>query len=278
MQRHRFGRLTVLSGLGIAAIAMLCATSARRPYAPQEARASGEAATPPATVLVELFTSEGCSSCPPAEEELSRLEAEQPVAGARIVAVGFHVDYWNDLGWADPFSSIAWSDRQRAYDGSRDGRVYTPQAIVQGARDCVGSDDGALRSLVRQAAATPGARVSVAMSPVASEAARLRVAINVAGLPPSTAGDAAEVRAILVERGLVVDVPRGENSGRRLRHAPVARDLASAGVITGSAGSFDATFAVPPGSRRDALEAVAIVQEPGTRRVLGVGTSTPAAP
>ena len=156
--------------------------------------------------------------------------------------------------------------------------MYTPQAIVQGARDCVGSDDGALRSLVRQAAVTPGARVSVAMSPVASEAARfLRVAINVAGLPPSTAGDAAEVRAIRFKSPGSSSTSRGgRTAGGACGMLRVARDLASAGVITGSAGSFDATFrrsAWQP--RRDALEAVAIPRSPGPAACSGSGRRHP---
>jgi hypothetical protein len=234
--------------------------------------ASADERGPAIPVLVELFTSEGCSSCPPAEEELLRIEREQPIDGARVIPVAFHVDYWNDLGWADPFSSAAWTRRQADYDRSRGGRVYTPQAIASGGDDCVGSNDGALQSIVRQAA-YPGlarARVSLARASGATSPAGVRVSVTVSAMPSVT--DVAEVRVILVESGVVVDVPRGENSGRHLVHAPLARDLVSAGVVSAPGGTFDASLTIPPAAHRDKLSAVAIVQERASHRVLGVET------
>lgn len=239
--------------------------------------ASADEALPPGAtvpVLVELFTSEGCSSCPPAEDELSRLESAQPIPGVRVVPVGFHVDYWNNLGWTDPFSTAAWTERQREYAqaGSRGTGLYTPEAVVQGGRDCVGSDDSALRSLVRQAAALPAAHVVLTRSTATSAPNEVRVSVNVTSLPAGTPGDQAELRLVLVERGVVVDVPRGENGGKRLHHVAVARDLAMVGRVSGGGGTSEGTLTVPPASRRDALGVIAVVQERLSRRVLGVGT------
>src|SRR5437868_8589903 len=98
-----------------------------------------------AAVLLELFTSEGCSSCPPADAVLARLHREQPVPGVQLIVLSEHVDYWNDLGWKDPFSDHRFSERQESY-GSR---IYTPQAIVDGRTDVLGSDEA---GIVRAAA------------------------------------------------------------------------------------------------------------------------------
>ncbi len=99
---------------------------------------------PRTPVLVELFTSEGCSSCPPADNALARLAQKQPVEGVELIALGFHVDYWDYIGWKDPYASPEYAQRQRRYvlDGD-DNRLYTPQMIVDGARGFVGGEDEA---------------------------------------------------------------------------------------------------------------------------------------
>src|ERR1051325_11483071 len=119
------------------------------------AASPSSAASPARPVLVELFTSQGCSSCPAADRALAEIAA-QPAAQRNVIPLAFHVDYWNYIGWTDPFSSADWSARQRRYGAAfGGGRIYTPQLVVAGAADCVGTDDSRLRKLVAAAAAEP---------------------------------------------------------------------------------------------------------------------------
>src|SRR5262245_35879021 len=113
-------------------------------------------------VLVELFTSEGCSSCPPADELLGRLVAEQPVESAEIIALSEHVDYWNRLGWVDPFSSPSATARQRQYVDAFDlDGAYTPQMIVAGRSQFTGSRRREALAAIASAAQEPHGKVTL---------------------------------------------------------------------------------------------------------------------
>src|SRR5262245_32430137 len=129
--RKRNVALASLAGVAAGALGFALRTTdpVRAAEAPPAARPTNlsEKAVP---VIVELFTSEGCSSCPPADEVLARLERTQPISGAMIVPLAFHVDYWDDLGWPDPFASASFTSRQGTY--AVHGRMYTPQAVVDG--------------------------------------------------------------------------------------------------------------------------------------------------
>jgi hypothetical protein len=124
-----------------------------------ESKASAEdraSSSDPVPVIVELFTSEGCSSCPPADAVLARLEDKQPVAGVLVIPLAHHVDYWDSLGWPDPFASSAATKRQHSYRGN-----YTPQAIVDGGAEMVGSRGSALESAIGEAAKRPHVKVAI---------------------------------------------------------------------------------------------------------------------
>src|SRR5262249_52322390 len=113
-------------------------------------------------VIVELFTSEGCSSCPPADALLARYESQQPVANAQIIALEEHVDYWNELGWVDPFSGKQWTNRQVEYAASLgNGNPYTPQMVVDGRTEFVGSRESQAHQVISRAASQPKTQVSV---------------------------------------------------------------------------------------------------------------------
>jgi hypothetical protein len=112
-------------------------------------------------VLLELFTSEGCSSCPPADALLMRLDQTQPVNGAQIIVLSEHVDYWNHLGWSDPFSSSQFSARQEAYGRAFRVDAYTPQLVIDGSEQFVGSDAGPIQAAIARAISRPKLAVKI---------------------------------------------------------------------------------------------------------------------
>jgi hypothetical protein len=225
-------------------------------------------------VLVELFTSEGCSSCPPADALLKELQDKPVVAGAQLVVLSEHVDYWNSLGWRDPFSSEQFTERQSQY-GSRS---YTPEAVIDGGAGVVGSDRGEITAAVSRAMSAPHGIVTLRRSasavkpagkPAVQPAAQPAVQIVVAKLPPH---EPADVLLALVEDGIVSEVARGENAGRTLPHTAVVRTLRVIGEA-GAAGwsgevPLDATAAAP-GAKN--LRPVVFVQERKSRKVIASG-------
>jgi len=228
----------------IALIALLAAIGAAlaAPRA-EEARTS---------IVVELYTSEGCESCPPADVLLQQLASAQPVAGAQIIPLSLHVDYWDQLGWKDRFSSAQLTNRQRVY-GTRFNldSVYTPQMVIDGRSELVGSDAGAARKAIAKAAATAHGIVRIGR-------AGSVVTIAASGLPPH---DRADVIVALTEDHLTSNVTRGENHGRTLTHTAVVRTLAVAGEAVGPAAEARTTLTIDPSWRRDELRIVAFVQE-----------------
>jgi hypothetical protein len=222
-------------------------------------------------IVVELFTSEGCSSCPPADEVLARLERTQPVEGAEIIALGEHVDYWNYIGWADPFSSPAFSERQRGYAEAfgRDG-AYTPQMVVDGRAEFVGSNWNRAVAAITEAARAPKADVQITLSRKTAGAVSLQA--RAGPLPAVTGGDTVDLLLAVTESNLSSNVSRGENAGRRLNHRTVVRQL---GLIGSAEAKQDASFSaettvtMAKGWKPENLRAVAFLQERKSRRVIG---------
>ncbi|GAC1369459.1 MAG: DUF1223 domain-containing protein [Hymenobacter sp.] len=216
-------------------------------------------------VVVELFTSEGCSSCPAADAALRELESAQSVPGVEVIALGEHVDYWNRLGWKDAFSAAAFTERQQHYAAGFGTGSYTPQAVVNGRYELVGGHSGELAQAVAKAATAPRAAVSLA-------AGGGTVQVRVASLPPGT--PAADVLLALTESGLASQVGRGENAGRLLRHAAVVRQLVSLGRV-GADGTFSASSGLKlnPNWQLANLRAVVLVQETASRRIVGAAAT-----
>ena len=210
-----------------------------------------QAAPPPATgtVVAELFTSQGCSSCPPADRLLSELLEDAD--GAEVLALSFHVDYWNYLGWKDPFSDAAFSERQRRYADRLHDRVYTPQLILNGRASVVGSREAQVRRQVALLSKTT-LPVSVALTAPTVEGNRLTVDYTVTG---AAAKD--RLHLALVERHLEVAVRRGENGGRTLRHDNVVRAFETVAAAAG--GTHTLTF--PAGVDLANAAVIAYVQD-----------------
>jgi hypothetical protein len=224
-------------------------------------------------VLVELFTSEGCSSCPPADDLLARLDKAQPVAGAEVIALSEHVDYWNHLGWSDPYSSAEFSRRQGEYaDAFRIDGNYTPQMVVDGQTEFVGSNESKARDEILKASRTAKAAVQITTAGDSSDAAKVSLRVHIDSPLRVKSGDTAEVLIAITEDNLRSNVLRGENGGRSLKHTAVVRKLNVIGEIGSDSGQpFDGAYIanLASGWRRDNLHAVVFVQERGSRRVLG---------
>jgi hypothetical protein len=215
-------------------------------------------------VLVELFTSEGCSSCPPADELLSRLGRTQPVPGANIIALEEHVDYWDRLGWKDPFSSEAATTRQNDYSSTFGGQgIYTPQMIVDGQKEFVGSSDSDALRAIRSASQSSKPTVQLAWD------AGDTLKINISPVAGAAQGGDFQLFLVVAENGLHVDVKRGENAGRALEHNGVVRQLSQVAKMNAPSQQYSSSVTVHPAHEwnRDHLRAVVFVQERHSRHI-----------
>jgi hypothetical protein len=229
---------------------------ALRAQPPDHAQPTSRAQQSP--VVVELFTSEGCSDCPPADQLLEQLERSQPVPGAEIIALSEHVDYFNNLGWRDPFSSLFFTHRQENYVWRFHlNSAYTPEMVVDGIKEFVGSDGKRAQSAIAEAARDK----KVAVRLVRGSGNSIRVEVD----PP--ARHKAEVYLAVAENSASSQVSRGENQGRMLHHIAVVRRIDLAGKWDGQV-PFTKEVTVNEASDT-AYRLVAFVQEVGGGRVIG---------
>jgi hypothetical protein len=237
---------------------------------------AAQASTTKSIVVAELFTSEGCSSCPPADAVLSQLVLGQPVEGVEVLALGEHVDYWDRLGWRDPFSSALYSTRQSNYDARvfHRSEVYTPQLVVDGRFERLGSDLSAVRRAIEQAAQAPKAAVDVGVRTAGGRDLRVDVHVDV---PPSlTLRESVDVLVAVTENDLSTEVRRGENGGRTLRHSAVARSLNPVGTLSPHERTWSTGVSVPvaPEWKPTNLRVISFLQERESRRIVGAGSAS----
>ena len=218
-------------------------------------------------VVVELFTSEGCSSCPSADALLSDLERTQPVPGVEVIPLGLHVTYWDGLGWPDAYGHPSFADRQGRYADVLGGGTYTPELVVDGSAHFPGGRDRTVAAL-KAAASQSKAKVALKVTKLSKDAVEVEVELSEGARPAG-----AEVVVALTQSGLSSDVKRGENAGRVLQHAAVVRSLKVAGAAP------KVTVRLPRQAAWDArsLSVVAFAQGRGQARILGAARA-PVAP
>ncbi len=224
-------------------------------------------------VVVELFTSEGCSSCPPADALLLNFDRSQPIAGAQLIVLSEHVTYWNHGGWVDAYSSPQFTDRQAAYvkrfgiDSS-----YTPQMVVDGSSQFVGSDYAKAKRACEKSSAEPKMRMRLDSPKFLGD--KLATRIEVDEMPESPGPGDAEVYVALVTRRTDSQVAHGENSGRHLSHVNVVRSLTKVGRIErGKNFSRKLEVKLPVGVDLANVRLISFVQQPGPGRILGAAIS-----
>ena len=214
-------------------------------------------------VLVELFTSEGCSSCPPADRVLAQLEREQTNTSVEIITLALHVDYWNYLGWRDEFSAAAYSQRQSGYaEAFKIDSIYTPQMVVDGQTQFVGSNLGTAQKAITDAAKT-------SKTPIELSTTENKLKVKISDL---SAGENSYVWLAIAEDDLKTSVKRGENSGKTLNHVSVVREMKLLGNLASADKSFETEvkFKLLPDWKKGNVKFVAFVQGEKTKRIFAV--------
>ena len=220
-------------------------------------------------VILELFTSEGCSSCPPADALLRNVNLKTAPSGQVIVGISEHVTYWNRLGWKDPYSREDFTERQNTYAARLAvDAPYTPQMVLNGREQFVGSDSARLSRALQAEAGRPASNLRIAAN--VSDASTIDVAIDFDG---HTARGLDAV-AIITDDADRSNVLRGENAGSLLQHVAVARTLQRIGTVTGK-GRQQFKVQVPDSLRtslHNRHHLIVFLQEPGQGAILGAAT------
>ncbi|XZF15621.1 DUF1223 domain-containing protein [Chitinophagaceae bacterium MMS25-I14] len=212
MKKIKTGKISVLSG----ALVLTLSAAFLIPKSDTAQTRSDHIAAGNGFAVLELFTSEGCSSCPPADAFLASVQ--QATAGKPVYALAYHVDYWNRLGWKDIFSDAQYSERQYRYGRQFAGEVYTPQVIINGHTQYVGSDKTAINDGVKKALSEPAAAALTVE--VQRKGGNADINYAVAG---STKYD--QLVIAVIQKHAVSKVMRGENEGRTLSHVQIVRKL-----------------------------------------------------
>jgi hypothetical protein len=214
-------------------------------------------------VLVELFTSEGCSSCPPADKALAFLQEQQPIANAEVIALGFHVDYWDYIGWKDIYAKREFTRRQENYaEAFRLSSNYTPQMVVDGSLEFVGNNSKKANNAI--ASSIQNQKGNVELTRTGD-----KLSIKITAVPKHSDST---VFLTIAEDNLSSDVKRGENSGSKLIHQAVVRELSAIGSITSeqTSANFETSVNLKSDWKKQDVKFVVFIQENESKKVLGV--------
>ena len=271
MYRSKVGLslLCAVLGFGLVESKPEQATARGLPQTGQASAVSQTAGASKVPVLVELFTSEGCSSCPPADAFVAKMDSSQPVPGAELIVLSEHVDYWDHDGWKDPNSSPEMTQRQIAYVKELHLKEpYTPQIIVDGTSEMRANDQQQVSTVLNQAVAqsTVPIRIDeVKVDPKSPNVVRLRIDADGNGQK-----DNADVYVAVALNHFASQVSRGENSGHELTSVAVVQDLSEIGTLhKGKAFDKNVTLKLKPGTDPNNVRIVAFLQQPGPSRVVG---------
>jgi hypothetical protein len=273
----------VIPGFKLALTALSTLTLGAVVFASARGGVAASAAPPPGAgdgsiAIVELFTSQGCSSCPPADRLLSKLAESGPYKG-RVLPLSFHVDYWNYIGWQDPFSSAQWTARQKQYAqrAFHTGRIYTPQVVVDGRAECIGSNEAEVLEKLRSALAEgSAARVTLRLDPLTPEGQlHLHASANLlrdAGKGAAGARPDLDLWVAIYESGLSTEVKAGENTAKLLRNDRVVRRLEKVLSLPGKAGAKEEgeiRLGIDKRWKASELGVAAFLQDPSTLAIYG---------
>ena len=249
------------------AVLAILSTSAMSADAQSDSKSAGKAKAAAANpVVVELFTSQGCSSCPPADRLLAGVNQAAQDKKLPIYCLSFHVDYWNSLGWTDPYSSKAFTQRQYRYAAAFESRgVYTPQMIVNGKTEFVGSRGQDAQAAISESLSQQSTATVKLATQLSANKRAVTVSFNLAG---NGADDLLNVA--LVQSQATNSIPRGENSGRQLSHVHVVRDFKT---ISAKLSANGVRLEIPSDLKADHVSVIAYLQDGRSMQITGAGAS-----
>jgi len=211
-------------------------------------------------VVLELFTSQGCSSCPPADRVLQEITQQATRSGQMVYSLSFHVDYWNRMGWQDPFSNKLFTDRQRQYDRALNSQTYTPQLVINGRQDVIGGQKAKIEQAIQTIQKQPASGFIGVDGNVAYDAGQVTVTYALSAAGPY------RVHVALVQKEAHTAVKNGENGGRILTNTNVVRQFKT---VDQSGTSGRLSLPSPTGLSADQTAVLVYVQRMDNGQIVG---------